>query len=66
MRTLYKTTINSDTHLTYFAVEVDANFLYISTTIEQLGQPGCMISIDLPLAMARHLRTALDELDLKS
>lgn len=66
MRTLYKTTLTSDTHLTYFAVEVDADCLYISTTIEQRGQPGCLISIDLPLAMARHLRAALDELDLKS
>ncbi len=66
MRTLYKTTISSDTHLTYFAVEVDADCLYISTTVEQREQHGCMISIDLPLSMARELRTALDELDLKS
>ena len=63
MRTLYKNTISEHKNLTYFAVEVDKKNLYISTTIEQEGHPGCLMVLDLPLWMAREIRAALDELD---
>jgi hypothetical protein len=66
MRTLYKTTITSDKRLTYLSVEVDSKHLYINTTVEQEGAPGCLISVDIPLSLAYEIRTALAGIEPQS